>query len=186
VVQAYTATSASVNYGEATIEASGNLVNLSAIKTGNGFTIINSDTAASLTGSGLNDSISGGAGNDTLNGGLGNDTLTGGIGNDTFIFNTALNSTTNRDTITDFSHNDDTIQLSKSVMTALGTLGTLSVNDFKLSTQTLDSSDRIIYNQTSGTLFYDADGNGSSAAVQIAIIGNLPTGIDNTDFVIIV
>ena len=68
----------------------------------------------------------GGIGNDSLFGGLGNDILTGGIGNDTFIFNTALNATSNRDTITDFSHSDDTIQLSKSIMSKLGALGTLS------------------------------------------------------------
>jgi len=129
--------------------------------------------------------LNGGAGNDILKGGLGNDTLTGGIGNDTFIFNSTLNATSNRDTITDFSHSDDTIQLSKSIMSALGALGTLSANDFKLSTQTLDSSDRIIYNQTSGALFYDTDGSGRSAALQIALLSSLPTGIDNTDFVII-
>jgi Ca2+-binding RTX toxin-like protein len=127
----------------------------------------------------------GGFGNDVLNGGAGNDTMVGGAGNDTFIFNSTLNATSNRDTITDFSHSDDTIQLSKSVMTALGALGTLSVDDFKFSTQTLDSSDRIIYNQTSGALFYDTDGSGGSAALQIALLSSLPVSIDYTDFTII-
>jgi Ca2+-binding RTX toxin-like protein len=53
--------------------------------------------------------------------------------------------------------------------------------------QTLDSSDRIIYNQTSGALFYDADGNGRTAAGQIALLGATthPTGIDYTDFVVV-
>ena len=152
-----------------------NIENLSFVGIGN----------ATLTGNALNNTLTGNSGNNTLNGGSGNDTLTGGSGADTFVFNTALNPTTNRDTITDFSHNDDTIQLSKSVMSALGNLGTLSAADFKLSTQTLDISDRIIYNQTSGALFYDADGSGRSAAVQIALLNSLPTGIDHTDFVII-
>jgi Ca2+-binding RTX toxin-like protein len=71
------------------------------------------------------------------------------------------------------------------VMSALGRLGTLSANDFKFSTQTLDTSDRIIYNQTSGALFYDADGSGRSPALQIAILDSRPPGIDHTDFIIV-
>ena len=31
-----------------------------------------------------------------------------------------------------------------------------------------DATDRVIYNQTTGALYYDADGTGSTAAVQIA------------------
>lgn len=199
IASAWTATNQSINNGS-TVESAGIVtnglaVNLSAITSGNaGFVIANIGGATSLTGSGLsdaiqgftgNDIISGGAGNDRLISGLGNDTLTGGLGNDTFVFNTVLNSTSNRDTITDFTNNNDTIQLSKSVMSALANLGTLSAADFKFSTQTLDSSDRIIYNQSTGALFYDADGSGSSAALQIALLGSRPVGIDNTDFTII-
>ena len=121
--------------------------------------------------------------------------MTGGLGLDTFVFDTTLNATSNRDTITDFSHNDDTIQLSKSVMSALGALGTLSVNDFKVSTGAtgvgtitlFDTTDHIIYNQTSGALFYDADGSGATAAIQIALIGVTihPADINYTDFMIV-
>jgi Ca2+-binding RTX toxin-like protein len=149
-----------------------------------------------LSGGLGNDSLNGSDGNDTLNGGLGNDTLTGGSGQDIFLLNTTLNATSNRDTITDFSHSDDTIQLSKSVMTGLGAFGELSIDHFKVTSgvglgtiitgyTAIDSTDRIIYNQTSGALFYDRDGSGNSAAVQIAIIGNLPTDMDHTDFVVI-
>jgi len=149
------------------------------------YNLIGNTLNNTLTGNGSANTLNGGSGDDILKGGLGNDTLTGGTGADTFIFNTRLNASSNKDTITDFSHVDDTIQLSKSVMTALGAIGTLSANDFKLSTQTLDSSDRIIYNQTSGALFYDADGSGRTAAIQIAIIGNHPTDINYSDFTII-
>ncbi len=130
-----------------------------------------------------NDIISGGAGNDTIDGGLGNDTLTGGTGNDIFVFDTALDGKNNVDTITDFVHGTDKIQLAKSVMTNLGVTGILSVDDFKLSTQVLDASDRIIYNAKTGGLFYDSDGNGANAAVEFAIIGvSKHPVLSNTDF----
>ena len=148
-----------------------------------------------ITGNAGNNILTGGSGDDTLYGKLGNDTMTGGLGLDTFVFDTTLNATSNRDTITDFSHNDDTIQLSKSVMSALGALGTLSVNDFKVSTGAtgvgtitlFDTTDHIIYNQTSGALFYDADGSGATAAIQIALIGVTihPADINYTDFMIV-
>ena len=66
------------------------------------------------------DRINAGAGNDLLNGGLNNDTLTGGLGFDTFIFNTALNATTNVDRISDFVAINDTIRLENAVFTGLG------------------------------------------------------------------
>ncbi|WP_280926176.1 calcium-binding protein [Caldimonas mangrovi] len=81
-----------------------------------------------LSGSSGNDTLLGGNGNDALNGGSGNDTLNGGAGNDTLAGNTGLDFLTggteqdrfvfrdrgvaNADTITDFSHADDTIVLS--------------------------------------------------------------------------
>ncbi|MDX2273921.1 MAG: hypothetical protein NW206_00600, partial [Hyphomonadaceae bacterium] len=65
------------------------------------------------------DTIVGGGGGDTLNGGVGLDTLTGGAGADKFVLNAAAVAG-NADTITDFTHNSDKIQLENSVFTALG------------------------------------------------------------------
>jgi Ca2+-binding RTX toxin-like protein len=50
----------------------------------------------------------------------------------------------------------------------IGGPGALNSNYFKLSSQTLDSDDRIIYNQQTGALFYDADGSGAGEAIQFA------------------
>lgn len=61
--------------------------------TGNGN---NNDVRGNTAANNLN----GGAGNDTIAGGLGNDTLTGGTGVDFFVFDSAPNATTNRDTST--------------------------------------------------------------------------------------
>lgn len=131
------------------------------------------------------DTVLGAAGKDTINGGLDNDQLTGGAGADTFVFNTPLSST-NIDTITDFVHGTDKIQLARSIMATVGGLGVLKSADFKLSTAKLDGTDRIIYNKTTGDLFYDSDGSGSMAAVKVAIIGTTkhPT-LSNTDFMIV-
>ena len=54
------------------------------------------------------------AGNDLLNCGLGKDSLTGGSGKDTFDFNTSLEigKGASRDSITDFTHKQDKIDLS--------------------------------------------------------------------------
>ena len=134
-----------------------------------------------------NDMLDGGLGNDTLNGGLGNDRLTGGTGSDLFVFNSAPNATSNKDTITDFNVVDDTIQLENSIFTALGSkTGTLSAAMFKTGTNNNagDASDRIIHNKSSGALFYDADGTGANAAVQIALIGN-QANLTVADFVVI-
>ena len=49
------------------------------------------------------DKLDGGAENDILNGGTGKDILTGGAGDDTFVFDTALSSASNVDSITDFT-----------------------------------------------------------------------------------
>ena len=54
------------------------------------------------------DTLKGGGGNDRLDGGKGNDILTGGKGEDVFLFN--FENTKNRDTITDFNVDRDTIR----------------------------------------------------------------------------
>jgi len=142
--------------------------------------------ANTLTGNTANNTLDGGAGNDTLTGGDGNDTLTGGDGNDIFLFNKAAGST-NLDTITDFTSGADVIQLSNKIFTKIGNPGTLSADAFWSAagaTSGNDSTDRIIYNTTTGALYYDADGNGSGLAVQIAIVGSQPT-IAYTDIAIV-
>jgi len=118
-----------------------------------------------------NDSLDGGAGNDTLLGGAGNDILTGGTGNDTFFLNGTLNVSANIDTITDFTASDDTIWLENSIFTSLSATGTLSSDYFIASATALDANDYLLYNQTSGALYYDADGSGVTEAIQIALLG---------------
>ena len=137
-----------------------------------------------LSGLGGNDALNGGAGNDTLNGGIGKDNLSGGAGADTFVFDAAPIAT-NADTISDFSHVDDTIQLSLSVYTALGGAGALASGAFALSTDVAALDDRIIYDDATGALYYDADGSlATIAAVQIATLG-AGLGLSAADFLVV-
>lgn len=113
------------------------------------------------------DTLSGGNGSDYISGGLDSDILTGGAGRDYFVFD-ATPSRTNVDTITDFNPVDDTIMLDNKILTRLGPDGWLSAAAFRVGSAAADSSDRIVYNKTTGVLSYDPDGYGGAAAVQLA------------------
>ncbi len=153
-------------------------------------TLIGNDGDNLLTGLGGSDTLNGGAGSDTLLGGLGKDVLTGGTGRDFFVFNTAA-ATANVDTITDFNGSEnDKIQLGKSVYSGFTHTGALIADEFYAAagaTSAHDATDRVIYNTATGILYYDADGQGGVAAVQIALMGavNHPTLI-YSDILIIV
>ena len=126
-----------------------------------------------LIGAEGNDTLNGGNGNDYLQGGLGNDILSGGAGRDVFVFDKAIYATNNLDLITDFVSGSDKIQLSQIIFPAL-TGDHLNRGQFWAGanqTAAHDASDRVIYNTTNGALYYDDDGIGGDAAVQIAFIG---------------
>jgi len=126
-----------------------------------------------LTGNGAANILDGGAGDDSLSGGVGADRLTGGAGADDFVFNSALSST-NRDTITDFNFaQGDRIELDNDVFAALGAPGDLSASAIRAGAGVItagDGDDHIIFNTTTGALYYDADGAGGAAAVQFATL----------------
>jgi len=117
-----------------------------------------------------NDYIHGGDHSDSLSGGDGLDWLVGGAGRDYFRFDTALH-TGNVDTIEDFNVAEDMIQLGRSVFGNLsGT--TLAAAAFTTGSAATTASHRIVYNKTSGELFYDADGSGMAAGqTKFAVIG---------------
>ncbi|MBE9106016.1 trypsin-like serine protease [Nostoc cf. edaphicum LEGE 07299] len=118
-----------------------------------------------LNGGNGNDILIGGSGNDTFVGGLGNDTLTGGTGSDVFIINTPAEGI---DNITDFSSLDDTIYVSKIGFGGGLSEGILQATQFFIGSVAEDSSDRFIYDNNTGGLFFDADGTGLSAQIQVA------------------
>ena len=143
-----------------------------------------------ITGSSYDDNLTGDSAANTLKGGLGNDVLTGGGGKDCFDFTSALSTLTNVDTITDFTIGSDKIRLDNSIMnklqTTAGMLSKASYWEGAGITKGHDADDRILYDTASGKLYYDADGSGSIAAVQIALIGTSShANLDYTDFFVI-
>lgn len=153
--------------------------------TGNGGNdeLLGQDGLDFLYGGAGDDELNGGIANDLLSGGTGFDTLTGGAGKDTFLFNVAL-TVANRDVLTDFSAADDTIRLENSIFKQMTATGTLNKDFFKLSTQTQDANDYIIYNKASGAVYYDADGSGAGGALLVATLLNKPT-IGHADFFVV-
>jgi Ca2+-binding RTX toxin-like protein len=91
--------------------------------------------------------------------------------------------------IADFRYQDDSIYLDNKYFTKLGS-GTFSKpkkfksDMFVNSKKAQDAEDRIVYDKKTGKLYYDQDGTGSKAQVQIATITN-KTALKYHDFFVI-
>jgi len=126
------------------------------------------------------DVLTGRGGADTLAGGAGRDRLIGGTGADDFFL--ASGATVDADTIVDFAANEDRIALDGTVFGLPP--GALAPERFVLNTLARDGDDRILYNDTTGRLYFDADGNGALAHTLIATLTGAPA-IDAGDFIVI-
>jgi Ca2+-binding RTX toxin-like protein len=175
------------NVGDKAVESADGGTDL--VKSSVTFTLGNNVENLTLTGSAaingtgntLTNVITGNSGNNTLNGRQGNDTLKGGAGQDRFLFNTALNSSTNFDKITDFTPIDDVIRLENAVFAALTTTGSLASDAFSATTSAKTSKHRILYDAATGIVRYDADGTGPAAAVKVVVLTTKPS-ITRLDF----
>jgi serralysin len=128
-----------------------------------------------LDGGWGNDVISGGTGNnDHIDGGGDNDTLTGNAGNDNFNFGWDL-ADAGVDTITDFNGTVDLIHIA-SWWGGGFVDDVLASNQFRSGagvTTANTATQRVIYNSTTGDLYFDQDGAGGVAAVKFATLSNL-------------
>jgi len=124
-----------------------------------------STTGLRLGGNEVSQTIAGTAGADTLIGGGGVDTLIGGAGADVFAFTTAP-AAGSVSILADFAAGTDRIQLTTTAFSTVG--ATLDASEFVVGSAATTATQFVVFNQTTGQLFYDADGSGSSAAVLFA------------------
>ncbi|WP_167853499.1 calcium-binding protein [Roseovarius aestuariivivens] len=121
-------------------------------------------------GNGLDNTIVGTPFSNTIVGREGRDTLKGQRGADTFVFDRAIGPD-NVDRIIDFNTNEanegDILKMKGTVFGGMAA-GALSAADFVAGTAAADASDRFIFDQASGQLWFDADGSGAGAQELIA------------------
>jgi hypothetical protein len=172
----------SLNEGNDTVFASCNYVlpaNVESLSlaTGNGLTATGNSTGNGIYGNSLNNVIDGGGGNDVLS---------GGGGNDTFVFDTTPNASTNMDYMVDFTPGADRIELAHTIFSALptGALADAAFSHAPGEKTAQTGADHIIYNDTTGALYYDPDGTSAAAAVQFAMLTTHPA-ITNADFLVV-
>jgi Ca2+-binding RTX toxin-like protein len=176
-----TLTGLAVNMSAGTLSGgfNGTFVNIERVWSGDG--------NDSLTGTAAANSFSARGGNDTLVGAGGVDTLWGGTGADTFVFREA--GTANGDSIGDWASGSDKLHLDDSAFAAIGAAGNFAAGDGRFwaaagATAGHDANDRVVYNTSTGSLYYDADGSGSGAAQLIATVQSGAT-VAATDIVVI-
>jgi glucose/arabinose dehydrogenase len=124
------------------------------------------DEHDTLNGMGGNDMLFGGAGNDSLDGGSGNDTLIGGAGIDRFMFDGAASGV---DFVQDFFAGMDLLTLSRSGF-GLGAAGSLAQAGvtFVAGTAPTTADPTLLYDASTGNVFWDGDGTGGAAATLLA------------------
>jgi Ca2+-binding RTX toxin-like protein len=127
----------------------------------------NGTVLAHLGGNSSGNLIIGNDWHNSLSGGGGHDTLTGNGGSDRFYFNTALIPANLAD-ITDFVPAEDDIYLQDEIFDAFGP--TIGAEEFVIAAAAQDANDVLVYNDTNGDLFYDADGTGAGAAILFATL----------------
>jgi Ca2+-binding RTX toxin-like protein len=178
--------------GTAPLNGTGNALNNRILGNSAANTLTGNDGNDTLDGKGGNDILLGGNGVDRIIGGAGNDQITSGArgddlsgnaGQDLFIFVDAPIGSF--DTIRDFTPTDDTLQISRSAFGLSLPLGTIPVSALALGTSASLASERFVYDQGSGNLFFDEDGVGGTTQVQIAKLTNRPTTFSNSDIVVI-
>jgi Ca2+-binding RTX toxin-like protein len=167
----------SINY---TLGANLENLTLSGNTTGTG----NSADNRIIAGAGKN-TLFGGDGNDYLQGGDGNDVMNGGAGVDTFVLNAPKFGI---DTISDFATGVDKISVAANLYG-----GGLAAGNVLVSNQLLigagnvatTSTQRFIYKNTTGELFFDGDGSlGLFTAQKIATFSNL-SALSTSDFLVV-
>jgi len=135
-----------------------------------------------LTGSSSSNVLIGLDGNDVLNGGNGADTLIGGSGADRFVFTTLANSSpVTPDTIVDFTHGVDLIDLS-----AIDANTSAGGNQaFVFAGQAAHAVARAVtWYETGGNTVVQADVNGNTTADFAIVLAGIGLHLSSADFIL--
>lgn len=135
-----------------------------------------------LTGNSRANEISGNEGANILDGKLGLDILIGYGGADTFAFTTKVDGD-NADLFLGFEVGIDKIALDDAVFAGL-TPGELTAGAFNVGRFATDADDRILYEASTGMLFFDRDGSGPLEAQYFASMHD-GLSLSASDFVVI-
>jgi Ca2+-binding RTX toxin-like protein len=134
--------------------------------------------AGDLYGYSGNDVVIAGKGNLSIHIGTGDNTLTGGTGHDKFVFDSAIGG--HVDLIKHFNPQLDTIVLSESDFHGFGPHGTLHAAHFGLNGNVHNGGPQIVYNESNGFLYYDANGDHPGGQIHFATLaGHPPVGLGN-------
>ncbi|MEH1901155.1 MAG: hypothetical protein V7L04_07005 [Nostoc sp.] len=142
-----------------------------------------------LQGGNGNDILTGGTGDDLLWGGNGDDILTGGAGKDKYLFQSSgvFNTSLGVDYITDLEAGQDQIVLSKTTFNTVTNTAGQALTDFAVvaNDQLVNAKNaHIVYSQSSGSLFYNQDGNilGTGTVLEFARLGNSDITLSSSNF----
>jgi Ca2+-binding RTX toxin-like protein len=136
--------------------------------------------AVNLFGNEFNNLVTGNSGKNVVGGGGGNDTLWGYAGADTFFF---YGPNEGADKIMDFNVVDDQIAMSRGFGVTAGTLAQAGV-DFVQGSAATAANETLIYNASTGNLYWDDDGSGAHSAVLLATLINKPA-LTQEDFFVV-
>jgi Ca2+-binding RTX toxin-like protein len=142
-------------------------------------TLYGSDGNDTLLGNDGADALVGGLGNDHLWGHDGGDTLTGGGGEDHFRMSSILDSP---DMIMDFESGVDEFWLGQGSHYYFESENYAPNYDFTLGTAATQRPAQLIYDQSTGVLWFDIDGNGATEQHVLAYFVNKPV-LSGSDFI---
>jgi hypothetical protein len=125
--------------------------------------------------------VKGTRGDNILHGTSQRDLFIGGHGHDTFVFDNAQRSG-QHDVVRDFKLKSDKIALDHEVFALVA--GKLAEENFYVGSRAHDSDDRIIYNSKTGSVLYDADGEGGADPILFAVLSR-GLNLSHLDFVIV-
>jgi Ca2+-binding RTX toxin-like protein len=131
------------------------------------FTGYANSTGTAISGGPSADVLIGGAAADLLNGGVGSDSLTGGGGADVFRFDSVGHGV---DRISDFQPGLDLIAL-KATSFGVVSLAELSFVSGGVP-HSINGLATLLYDTTTGGLFFDSNGGDGADKIQIATLGN--------------